>query len=452
MNRTAARPTRSLAATGGAALFVTASAWLSAGCDNEQARADRSLQDAIAQVRAAERGFADEGQDEAAYRQQALAEALDNLEQAYEGQGGGAAAAAQLAAHIHASAANDAVARGLSAYAGLAPDAAGLVSRVAVAQVAESGASRATIDREGAIDDLQARIDEARSERSEQARVAQERQAAVSRLETQLAEQRSTASDRLAESRRLASQALGASSSQKAYELEQQAGEAELASMKASVAAEGVEADLALESARLATAQARVAQAEAAIERLTARLKAQRELGQTEQTAATEARRDRDAAVDSLTEAFDAVTEQYAQQVDAVLLKAVDHAVEAVTAAERAVSLASGSARTPAQADLVAAQITLGYAAAQRALTASMFADLVNNVTTAVKPLDDTGLGDRIARNADDNSEIASQAAATAREALEAGLAEANNINNNDSAALAERANAILGRLSDAGL
>jgi hypothetical protein len=447
MNRPAPRPTRSLPALGGVAL-IAAAAFASVGCEDEQAQADQSLQNAIAQIQRAERGFPADGTDQVAYRQQSLNEAMTDLEAAADGQGDSAATAARLIAHVHASAANAKVSQALSAYARLTPEAAALLSHVAVAQIVETGTSRGTIDRDPGIAELQDAIDQTTTRRDAARASAQELQAQVNGLEARIAEHRKTAGDRLADSRRLAGEALAASSSKAAYDLEDQAGRADLASKKASIEAERVSAERTLIAARLAGENARAQQSDAAVTRLTARLEEQRQLGQIERSAADDARADRKAAIDELAGAFDVVTQQYARNVDAVLLEAVDRAQQGVSVADRATSLATGPQRQAARLDLVSARVTLGYAAAQRALTASMFRDLVTNVAQSVESLDGP-LAETVGTNAADMTEVVEQATTTARASLEVAIDEANQVNAPDAADMAERAKSILDRLAD---
>ncbi|MEM9790464.1 MAG: hypothetical protein AAF842_08650 [Planctomycetota bacterium] len=438
-------------ATAASAALALALLGVGVGCDSEQARADRSLQDAIAQVHAAERGFADAGESESAYRQGALADAIGSLDEA-RGQGGpSAAAAAQLAAHIYASAANDAVGRALSAYASLAPDAAGLVSGAAAAQVTAASASSATIDRSPAIATLGSRLTELNADRDAARRAVNDLEATVARLTAQVADHRGEASRALAESRRLNSEAMSQSTSRAAYDMEEKAADAEMASLKASVAAERVQADLNLESSRLAIAKAQLAEAEGAIGRVQDRLAAERERSQAEQATATNADNAREATVDQLAEDFDAVTQRYAAEVDALFVEALDDAGRAVDAAEQGVRLSSGPATNAARRDLLAAQLTESHVLSQRALTAGMFSDVTQAVANAVKPIDPAD-GDKFATNAADTADIARADAELAQQKLDEALALANQINNTDAAALASSGQSIRDSLQAAGL
>ncbi|MEM0914802.1 MAG: hypothetical protein AAGK09_09360 [Planctomycetota bacterium] len=444
-------PRRRHLASPAAAACTIALAGLGVGCDSEQAQADRALRDGIAQVRAAERGFAPaSNSDGSAFRQEALAGAITPLSDARRQGGAGGAAAAQLAAQLHASAANAAVGKALSAYAALAPDAAGLVSAAATAQLAASD-STATIDRSEGVAALRAQIDKLNTERDDARRAANEFEARVTRLTDQAAGHRTEASQALAESRRLNGEALAASSSRSAYDLEEQAAEAELASLKASVAAERVDADLNLASAQFATARARVAEAESALARVQQRLGALQDRGQAEQAAATQAGQARDAAIASLTQSFDEVTQRYAAEVDAIFVQAVDEAAKAVDAANAGVSLArGGSATAAARRDLIAAHITDASVLAQRALTAGMFTDVTFAVSEAIKPID-SAAGDKFGQNAAETDEIARTASAQAMSKLDEALTQANNLNNTEAAALAAQAQAIRDTLTAAG-
>ncbi|MEM6331720.1 MAG: hypothetical protein AAF823_00055 [Planctomycetota bacterium] len=432
------------------ALAVATLPLATAGCGSEQAQADRAMESAIVQVNIAERGYAEEsGGSVSEFRQEQLAVALTDLTAAAQGEGNGSSAAAQLAAHIHTSAANDAVSAARLAYAKLAPEVAGLVWLASTAATADAGASRAGVDRDPALAVLQERLNEVNAQRDAERRNVSQLSAEADTLKSKAQAARAASTAKLAEARDFASRAFNATGDA-VYALEAQAAEAEIAGLRESVRADAVDTDLTIVNVRLASARARLDQAEGSIDRLKSRIEGQRALSDTEADSAQAARDDRQAAIAKLTEAFDSVTAAYAADVDALFVEAIDHADDAVGSARRGESLAQGPARQNAQLGVISAQITQGFAAAQRALTAAMFADVLESAATTVRPFD-AATAAAFAENATGVRETGSESAESAKSALEEALAGANRLNNEQSTTLNLQASAISDALSEAG-